>query len=224
MPAPGPGAPPDAGAAAARLLVLVNEERTSRGLVALVQRDDVTAIAVAHSAAMADAGDIWHNDSYFSPATKRRLGARRVGENVALNRDADDAHRKLMASPAHRDNILDPGFRFVGIAVGVDEEGRIYVTEDFVDPVTMAATATGGGSRPTAVRTSADAAAPQAAAVSIDEPAVYMAPSPDGPRELASGPLRKSPKERGGGLPIPAILLGLVLVAGAGVGIRKVAC
>src|SRR5687767_10294836 len=86
-------------AAAVALLTMVNNERLAAGLVPVVMRDDVSGIAVAHSRAMADAGGLWHNDSYFTKDTKARLRAARVGENVAKNIDLLDAHARLMASP-----------------------------------------------------------------------------------------------------------------------------
>lgn len=124
----------DVPAAADRLLQLVNAERRAAGIEPLAMRGGVVAIAATHSRAMAERNDIWHNEAFFTAATRRRLDAKVLGENVALNRDVDDAHRRLMASPHHRDNILDGRFRVVGMAVARDAAGRLFVTQNFVEP------------------------------------------------------------------------------------------
>ena len=221
--------PPDTDAAEARLLVLINDDRRSHGLVEVTARSDVEEIADAHSAAMAAQHDIWHNDSYFTGATKRRLGAARVGENVALNRDADDAHRKLMASPLHRANILDAGFTVVGIAAAADEEGRLYITEDFLEPVRVASVATRK-----AVRVVAPAATPAprpqvsapVAIASAKAPDVMEVPQWNGEGfELALGPKASLPKQNdAGSRPWVAYLLAVGLLGAATVGLRRVAC
>jgi hypothetical protein len=119
----------------ARILALMNGERAAHGLPAFALRDDISALSAPHSQAMAEKGDIWHNDGYFTPAVKQRLGARLLGENVARNTDIDDAHRRLMNSPGHRANILDARFTFVGLAVYDDGWGNLYVTQSFVQPL-----------------------------------------------------------------------------------------
>ena len=219
--------PPDTEAAEARLLVLVNDDRRSHGLATVTRRPDVEEIADGHSAAMAAARDIWHNDAYFTASTKRRLGASRVGENVALNRDADDAHRKLMASPQHRANILDPGFSVIGIAVAADEEGRLYITEDFLEPVRAPA-----ATPPKAVTVRAPSAVPPSP--SLPPPAAPAAPTPPGVEEaadwdgkgleLAIGPEASLPSHEGPGRPWAAYVLAATLLVGATVGLRRVAC
>ena len=134
-PAPQPQALPtgEVPGAAARLLALVNQERAGAQLPALEWRDAIVAIAAGQSRAMADRGDIWHNDAYFTSATRAALGAHGLGENVAMNGSLDDAHRRLMASPGHRANILNGAFDAVGISVVRDATGALYVTQDFVD-------------------------------------------------------------------------------------------
>lgn len=133
-PAEQPPTPADAQVAEVRLLELMNRERVAAGLNPLTPRDDVQAVAREHSARMAAAGDIWHNDEFFSRESHGRLGARSVGENVALNRSVDDAHARLMNSPGHRANIMSQRFSVVGVGVATDASGRFYITEAFVEP------------------------------------------------------------------------------------------
>jgi hypothetical protein len=119
---------------AAQLVMLANEDRAAAGVPPLQVRSDVTSLAFEHSRRMAEAGDISHNDAYFSAATKARLDARSLGENVAMNRSMDDAHRRLMASPGHRANLLNPKFTVVGVAVVRAVDGIGYVTQAFLEP------------------------------------------------------------------------------------------
>jgi len=118
-------------AGSARLLQLVNDERGAAGLAPLAVRREIDDVAWGHSEAMAQAGDIWHNDAYFTAETRRRLGARALGENVARNATVEDAHARLMASPGHRANILDARFNQVGVSVVRDGAGSLFITEDF---------------------------------------------------------------------------------------------
>lgn len=126
--------------AAARMLDMVNRERGAAGLAGLIARADVAAIAAGHSRAMAGRRDIWHNDAYFTASTRSSLRARGLGENVAMNGSVDDAHRRLMASPGHRANILNGSYDTVGIVVVHDETGGLYVTQNFVDSADPAVT------------------------------------------------------------------------------------
>ncbi|MGH9281357.1 MAG: CAP domain-containing protein [Acidimicrobiales bacterium] len=121
--------------AARRLLELANLERQRAGLAPLRTRDDVTAIALAHSHRMALAGDIFHNRSYFSRAARRQLKSVFRGENVAYNGSVEVAHARLMRSPGHRANLLNRRFSVVGIAVVQASDGRYFITEDFLQPV-----------------------------------------------------------------------------------------
>ncbi len=111
----------------------INADRAAHGLPPMAIRQDLTAIAVQHSRAMAAAGRIWHNDELFSDSTRSRLRAAALGENVGLDGQggAATSHQMYMDSPAHRANVLDPRFTAMGIAVTV-ADGIAYSTEDFM--------------------------------------------------------------------------------------------
>lgn len=130
-PAPQPSAAPSAADQLARLL---NEERARHGLAPFQLHGDAASIAAAHSLDMARTRTLRHNDAYFSDATRSRLGADRLAENVAMNPDVADAHRRLMASPGHRANILDPALTHVGVGAADDGDGTYYFTEAFFTP------------------------------------------------------------------------------------------
>jgi uncharacterized protein YkwD len=119
----------------AKMLGLLNAERTKRGLQPLKADAEMKEVARAHSADMFERG-------YFSHYTPEkndpfdRMKAQQVkfitaGENLALARTVLMAHEGLMNSPGHRANILQPSFGRVGIGI---MDGGIYgimVTQDF---------------------------------------------------------------------------------------------
>ncbi len=167
QPAPAQGTIAEEPGAASRLLQLVNRDRAAAGLAPLEGRSGITSIAAGHSQAMARQRTIWHNNAYFTAGTREALRARALGENVALNGSVDDAHRRLMASPGHRANILNASFDAVGISVVHDERGVFYVTQNFVDSL---------GAAPAVVKT---AAAPKTSppAPQTRKPAVVAPPA-----------------------------------------------
>lgn len=118
--------------AAGQLVALVNQERAAAGVPPLGLSDVAVEVAEAWSANMASTRVLAHNDAWFSTETKERAGAAASGENVAQNVDVADAHRRLMASPQHRANILDPRFHQLGIGVVRDGDGTWWITEDFL--------------------------------------------------------------------------------------------
>jgi hypothetical protein len=118
-----------------RLLELVNQERQAAGAPPLALRDDLVSLAAGFSRQMAAERNLHHNGDFLSTASATRLGARKLGENVAVEPAVDVAHARLMESPVHRANILEPDFRFAGIAVARGADGSLYVTEDFLAPM-----------------------------------------------------------------------------------------
>jgi hypothetical protein len=208
--------------AAALLLNLVNRERVAAGRPPLTSRDDLVRVAAAHSAGMAQRGQIFHNDLLFTAQVKSRLGARSVGENVAVNASAEDAHRRLMASPGHRANILNSQFRLAGIAV-VNRAGSWYVTETFVSPVAGGVGQQGAARQRTPVgATSDDRLGTEPVA-----PAPTMAAAPTSTQD--STPSTIAPPRRAhtsGGVPFLTVLFAMVLVGlttrGAGRELRRV--
>jgi uncharacterized protein YkwD len=175
--------------ATAQLLVLANTERAGAGLPALVARDDVAAIATEHSRQMAEAGDIFHNDGYFTTEVRQRLGAKALGENVALNTSMDDAHRRLMNSPGHRANLMNPTFTVVGMAVARTADGVGFITQDFVEPK-AASPATPAS--PVEVP-AGDPAPPPPAPAPAPTPRTAPAPSPTPPSPTPPAPTPPAP-------------------------------
>lgn len=113
-----------------RMFAEVNAERAKGGVPALELHQWARSIAREHSGKMAAARSIWHNDDYFTQGRKA-MGANFFGENVAANGSIQSAHSKLMESPHHRDNILDPRFSHLGIGIARGDDGMVYVSQDF---------------------------------------------------------------------------------------------
>jgi uncharacterized protein YkwD len=171
----------DAGAAARQFFDLTNGERAAVGVPALQWRDDVAGMAISQSAAMANAGTIWHG-SFVSQTNLRGLHANLLAENVGMGGDVETVHQAFMNSEHHRENILDPGLNQLGVGVVVAGDGTVYVTEDFLHvagaTAPRPATAAAPVSRAAAPRP-ASTPAPKAAAakVAVHPVAASAAPS-----------------------------------------------
>lgn len=194
-PPPPPASPSTTGVvlvpeAARHLLALANQERAAAGAPPVMAREDVTRRAEAHSLAMADRGSIWHDASFVTQATASLLGATSImGENVAWSTHLDDAHRRLMASPGHRTNLVDPRYSVAGFAVARSGDGKFYVTQQFLQPAGPAP-APPAGTAPGLPTAPATAPRPDRAAVPVaaagDIPAL-------GPTTPAADPPARSP-------------------------------
>jgi uncharacterized protein YkwD len=104
-----------------RLAALVNQYRASHGLPALEVDATVASLAREHSAAMAKAGRLSHDEF---PARVRRSGRAMCVENVGWNyRSPEGQFDGWRASPGHDRNMLDPRIDRMGIGAVAD-----YVT------------------------------------------------------------------------------------------------
>jgi uncharacterized protein YkwD len=119
----------------AELIDLVNQERLERGIHPLTFDPELVPIARAHSQEMLELGYFAH----VSPNTGT-LGDRlnsagyqfmSAGENLAYAPDVRVAHRGLMQSDGHRENILDSSFERIGIGILEAPDGTIMVTQLF---------------------------------------------------------------------------------------------
>ena len=124
--------------AEAAMLVLVNDERTSRGLAALTLDPRLVPIARQHSEEMFRLKYFGHqspvNGSPFDRLASAGVSYSRAGENLAYAQSLAVAHRSLMESPGHRENILQPDFTRIGIGViSAGSYGRMF-TQLFITP------------------------------------------------------------------------------------------
>jgi uncharacterized protein YkwD len=120
-----------------QMLDMVNEERSKRGLVILSWDENIAKVARAHSADMFKRGYFAHeNLDGLSPFDRMKAGGisfMLAGENLALAPNVEMAHKGLMESPAHKENILRPEFRKIGVGC---QNGGIYgrmFTQNFTD-------------------------------------------------------------------------------------------
>lgn len=121
----------------AAMLVLLNEERKKRGIRELAWDPEIVIVARAHSRDMWERQYFAHiNPDGKDAGDRLTLGGVKyglAGENLALAPTLPLAHQGLMNSAGHRRNILDPGFREVGIGV---IDGGVYgkmFTQNFTD-------------------------------------------------------------------------------------------
>jgi uncharacterized protein YkwD len=121
-----------------QLFDLVNEERTQRSLLALVWDQRLVPVARAHSEEMFRLKYFSHDSpvsgSPFDRLKAAKITYSRAGENLAFAQSITVAHRALMDSPGHRENILRPEFTRIGIGViNAGIYGRM-VTQLFITP------------------------------------------------------------------------------------------
>ncbi len=129
------------GDSAADILALMNHERAALGLHPLEVSDDASAVADARALEIATIGSLTHASPNGADATSLLdsygVDFARLGENLGWanwsNGDlAGLLHSSWMASHGHRENILDPDFGRVGVAVATSGSG-FYVAVIFLD-------------------------------------------------------------------------------------------
>ena len=111
--------PPDR--LAQSMLDMVNQERRERGLSELRWDGKLATVGLAHSKDMLARNYFAHEDpegrSASYRAGKAGITYTILGENLAFAKTLPQAHRGLMNSPGHRENILRPEFRRLGIGI-----------------------------------------------------------------------------------------------------------
>ena len=142
---------PAGDAVVAQALAHINAARTAGGLSALVLDANLSKAAAAHNALMVAGCGLSHQ----CPG-EAGLGARftaagvswsSAGENIGQGNAADNAASIVAAAngltdlmlaevppnDGHRRNLLNPGFKRVGLAVTRGGDGRVWYTQDFVN-------------------------------------------------------------------------------------------
>jgi len=129
---PGATTPP-AGSASDRyeadVVTATNKERTSRSLTALTTQACVNQYANTHAARMASEKRMYHQE--LGPILKAcKLNG--VGENVAYGYSSGTAVTAgWMGSTGHRQNILNPDYRQLGVGAAQDADGHWYAAQVF---------------------------------------------------------------------------------------------
>lgn len=118
-----------------KMLNLVNQERTKRGLKPVKWDAELVPVARAHSQDMFARGYF----SHYSPEGKdpfdRMKGAGikyfSAGENLALGPTLKICHEGLMNSPGHRANILNPSYGRLGIGILDGGAYGLMISQEF---------------------------------------------------------------------------------------------
>lgn len=122
-----------------RVLLLVNQQRQKQGIAPLTTSDALRVAAREHSCRMAGLNYFDHVDPELGNPVQRLQATgfpvKRVGENIAEELVAHDpvghAVESWMSDPAHRQDILDPGFGCTGVGVAIKQNGTYLITEMF---------------------------------------------------------------------------------------------
>jgi uncharacterized protein YkwD len=119
-----------------KLLELHNDARRSRGLNALKRSSGAENAALYHAKDMADENYFSHNsaDPYevWYKRIDRYVTYQVGGENIGKGYDwAYQVFDAWMDSPGHKQNILTPGFVWVGFGYA-EQSGRKMWVADFV--------------------------------------------------------------------------------------------
>jgi uncharacterized protein YkwD len=127
---------------------IVNAERARAGLKTLMFDASLADVARAHSAEMRDREYFGHESptaglhnaveryrtayGMIPPVVAENLyWAKGSNQHLLSEKILDRAHRALMRSPGHRDNILCRKLTHIGIGIVTDARGDIWITQMF---------------------------------------------------------------------------------------------
>ena len=120
-----------------RVLELTNVERQNAGLAPLTLSPQLNDAAQHYSEVLASDGCFGHTCGPVPDMTQRDAlagysGWSAIGENIAAGYASPEAVvAGWMASPGHRENILSPDYREIGIGVSAGGEYGVYWTQEF---------------------------------------------------------------------------------------------
>jgi uncharacterized protein YkwD len=124
----------------AEVVTIVNQKRAEADCPPVTVDDRLTAAARAHSADMAARDYFSHTTpegvdfaTRITAAGYRWSGA---GENIAKGqRTPQEVMTSWMNSEGHKANILNCGYRNLGVGVAADSSGTLLWTQDFASPL-----------------------------------------------------------------------------------------
>lgn len=118
-------------------LCLLNQERATAGIAPLTSEPRLARMSDEYAAQMV-AQDFFAHVSPSGQTMIDRFAAasydfRKAGENLAWSTSSVATPVRIvkawMASPGHRQNILDPGFREVGMGYAIGDSNTTFVNE-----------------------------------------------------------------------------------------------
>lgn len=124
-----------------QVLQLVNLARAEEALQPVAVSTKLQQVAEDYACRMVEEGFFGHEDPITGQSSGERVISGKyifhsIGENLAAGQTtAAEVMKSWMESPSHRDVILDPNWKDVGIAVRGGGEYSIYWVQEFGDPV-----------------------------------------------------------------------------------------
>lgn len=114
----------------------LNNFRAANGLQPLIYSQKLEVAADAHVRDLYDRSFFAHTNPDGQNPGQRALAAgfchRYVGENIAAGQKNPGAAQIAWEnSPSHRDNMLEPGYKYVGVGFYKDPNGRMYWAQEF---------------------------------------------------------------------------------------------
>jgi len=103
----------------------INQERAELGLAKLRLDPELSKVALKHTNEMVAKNELYHTSS--QQLKNRVTNWNVLGENVGVGGGVDSLHKAFMNSPAHAANVLNSGFKHVGVGV-VKKGDRLWVT------------------------------------------------------------------------------------------------
>ncbi|CAH0768956.1 unnamed protein product [Bemisia tabaci] len=126
-----------AGSIESQVVTLVNEERAKHGRSPLRELRELSKLARTKSADMRDRGYFDHTSPRLGSASKMMkdagLKAWASGENIAAGQTtAQTVMNSWMNSQGHRENILSPDFKEIGVGFAKGGSWGYYWTQMFI--------------------------------------------------------------------------------------------
>jgi uncharacterized protein YkwD len=117
------------------VVTMTNQQRHANGCGLLAVNPELTVASIRQSLHMARTGlfsHVWRDGTTFVARSHEAGYAEPSGENIAWGyRTAADVMAAWMASPGHRENILNCAARSIGTGVAYGPNGLPYYTQVF---------------------------------------------------------------------------------------------
>ena len=158
----------------------INALRAQVGVGQLSESSTLDSIAAGWTLHLENAGTLSHNPNLASLAPSNW---RALGENVGVGPNVSALQQAFTNSPEHYANMVDGAYNQIGVAVQIDSNGAMWVTEDYMElPAAAPAPAPAATTPPTTapVRTAAPVTRSTAPVVrsTASSPAPVSSPAP----------------------------------------------
>jgi uncharacterized protein YkwD len=88
-------------------------------------------VAARHSARMARAGRVFHNNALDRESTSAGVEWDVIAENVGTGASVEQVHDGFVASASHHYNLVDARYDLLGMGIVHTGDGLVYVTQIF---------------------------------------------------------------------------------------------